>query len=355
MLQIFTAGKQTDNRGVTRDYPVDILHEIANSYDFKKHRAPILTGHNENQPNKGLIASLKVLGDKLFAIPRNVLPEFKESVNREEWAGVSPRLYHPDDPANPNPGKWGLRHLAFLQIPAVKGMALPEFSEHPDWDVEFCFGEISFSGWMDSAIATVFRNFRDWLIEEKGLEAADKIIPGYLIESLIVEPIYERMEENKPLNYGENNVTEEELNRRIAEVEAREAAIAQREHQAKVRTEFSEWIEPLIAAGKVLPAEKAQLVATMVALSGDAKVEFGEGDDAQSLSLVDAFKKSLEARAKIIEYTEQGKSTERDVLANSGQADPRFAMRIRAEVEKAKADGLEISYTEAAEKLGGRR
>lgn len=312
MLEIFTAGKQTDNRGVTRDYPVETLHEIANSYDFKKHRAPILTGHNENQPNKGLIAGLKVIGDKLFAIPRNVLPEFKESVNREEWAGLSPRLYHPDDPANPSPGKWGLRHLAFLQIPAIKGMAMPEFSEHPDWDVEFCFGEISFSGWLDGAIATVFRNLRDWFIEEKGLELADRLIPSYLLEELAREPMYERIKEleTNPINYEESKMTEKELAQRLAELEAREAAIAQRERNTTLTAEYSEWIEPLIAAGKVLPSEKAQHVATLIALSGDTKVEFAEGNETKSLSLVEAFKKSLEARTKIIEYSEQAKSGE---------------------------------------------
>lgn len=317
MLQIFKAGKQTDNRNVTREYTVEQLHEIADSYDFKKHRAPILTGHNENQPNKGLIASLKVIGDKLFAIPRNVLAEFKESVNREEWAGLSPRLYHPDDPSNPVPGKWGLRHLAFLQIPSVKGMDLPtlaEYSEHPDWDVEFCFSEnISFSGWADGAIATIFRNLRDWFIEKDGLELADRLFPSYLIEELAKEPLYEQMREVevKPM-YSEGKMTEKELQDKIAEVEAREAAIALRERKSQLISEFNEWIEPLIAAGKVLPSEKEKHIATLVtaSLNGESKVEFGEGNDAQSISLVQAYKESLEGRTKIVEYSEQGKPGE---------------------------------------------
>lgn len=313
MLEIFKAGEHTDNRGVKRLFTEEMVQEIVDSYDFKKHRAPILTGHNENQPNKGLIADLKKIGDKLFAIPRNVLPEFKESVNREEWAGLSPRLYHPNDPSNPAPGKWGLRHLAFLQIPAVKGMALPEFSEHPDWDVEFCFNEISFSGWLDSAIASVFRNLREWLIEKEGLELADRLIPVFVIEQLLVEPVYEQMRENepKPLNYSEGGaMTEEELNKRLAEVEKREEAIALRERNTQLTAEYSEWIEPLIAGGKVLPAEKSRHIATLIALSGDAKVEFGEGSDAQSLSLVDCYKRALLDRAKIVEYSEQAKAGE---------------------------------------------
>jgi len=164
MLEIFKVGKHKDNRGIERDYTSAMVNEILESYDFRNHRAPILATHNENQPNKGLIAGLKRIGDRLFGIPYQVMPEFKESVNKGEWPAISPRLYHPDDPSNPRPGKWGLRHVAFVQIPAIKGMEMPEFSEHPDWDVEFCFSEISFSGWMDSAIATIFRNMRDWFI-----------------------------------------------------------------------------------------------------------------------------------------------------------------------------------------------
>jgi hypothetical protein len=248
-----------------------------------------------------------------------------------------------------------------LQIPAVKGMEMPEFSEHPDWDVEFCFSEISFSGWMDSAIASAFRAIREYIIEKDDVETADKYLPGFLIENLIAGAAQDAMEdakegdnEPKPM-YSEGKMTEDELNQRIAEVEVREAAIALREHQTQKRTEFSEWIEPLIAEGKVLPAEKAQLVATMVALSGDAKVEFGEGDDAQSLSLVEAFKKSLEARAKIIEYSEQGKAGE-PIQSSGDRVDTNLAMKARAMVEKSREENLEISFTEAVQKLtGGRR
>ena len=134
-IQIFEAGSQTDGRGVTRDFPVEVLDQIVETYDPKTHEAPILINHNETGPNFGLWQSVYRAGKRLFGIPHKVDQAFAESVNSGRWPKLSVGLYSPNDAANPYPGKWSLREVSAVQIPGVKGMLSPIFSEQAIPDV----------------------------------------------------------------------------------------------------------------------------------------------------------------------------------------------------------------------------
>ncbi|WP_019500837.1 hypothetical protein [Pseudanabaena sp. PCC 6802] len=354
MLEIIRAGKHVDSRGVERTFTAADIQEMAATYDRNRHEAPILIGHDESKPNQGLVKAVFAVGEKLYALPHRVVTEFAEAVNAGRYPKLSARLYAPSDKANPVPGKWGIRHLAAVQIPGVKGMESPSFTEGEEEEVCIEFGEISFSGWMDSAIAQAMSGVRDFMIEEKGVEVAEKFLPRHLIEAMIAAPIQEKaaMTGVMEQSYSEVTMTAEEearkqeLDARKQELEAWAAALAKREKDLKT-IEFSEFFDKLSNAGKVTPGEKPALLATMQALADSQPVEFGEGGDRKSESPLDLFKKSLENRAAIVEFKESSAGQEQ-VDASDAEA---IARKITEHRNKRKAEGIEISFAEAAREL----
>jgi hypothetical protein len=142
-IEAFAVGRWADSNKVVRDYPDYVVQEIADSYDPARHRAPIVVNHDETQPNQGLVERLYKEGGKLFAIPSGVGESFKQLVNNGSWPAVSSGFYAPEDPNNPNPGKWGLRHLSFVNVPAVKGLAHPAFGEADTEFIEIYYSEAS--------------------------------------------------------------------------------------------------------------------------------------------------------------------------------------------------------------------
>jgi hypothetical protein len=128
MLEILKAGTHIDSAGEEFSFLVQDLEDIATGYNFHSYRAPVLIGHDENQPALAIVARLRVVGDSLLAILMNVSPELQAMLEQGRFAGVSVALYPPGEPASPYaPDQWGLRHVALVQVPAVKGMTLPQF------------------------------------------------------------------------------------------------------------------------------------------------------------------------------------------------------------------------------------
>jgi hypothetical protein len=128
MLEILRVGTHIDSAGAEFSFSPQDLSDIAAGYDLQKYRSPVLRGHDENQPALAIVARLRVVGDSLFAILMNVSPELQTMLEQGQFGGVSVALYPPGEPSSPyDQDKWGLRHVALVQVPAVKGMALPQF------------------------------------------------------------------------------------------------------------------------------------------------------------------------------------------------------------------------------------
>ncbi|WP_337871615.1 hypothetical protein [Ignavibacterium sp.] len=119
---IFKTGKHTDSNGITKDWTEADIDNIVSSYDPSKHEAPIVIGHpKDNSPAFGWIDKLKRIGDTLYALPRQLVNDFVEMINKGMFKKRSISLY-PDGT---------LRHVGFLGAtpPAVKGLPDVEFKD----------------------------------------------------------------------------------------------------------------------------------------------------------------------------------------------------------------------------------
>lgn len=109
---------------------VNLLREIADSYDPATFKAPITVDHEQFGKARGRFESFEVVGEKLLAKVESVADDFVAELAAGEWLYPSIELYFPDNPSNPSPGRFSVKAVTFLgaMAPQVKGL----FSE--DWE-----------------------------------------------------------------------------------------------------------------------------------------------------------------------------------------------------------------------------
>ncbi len=337
-LQIFKPGKHTAMSGDALSFSETDLAATAAAYDPAKHEAPIVIGHpKHDSPAYGWIGKLAFAEGGLEADPVQVNPDFAEMVKKGLFKKISASFYAPDSPSNPVPGVYYLRHVGMLgaQPPAVKGLRTPEFA-----DAEV--GVVEFADWDDMQNASLWRNFREWMIGKFGIDEADKVVPGYTVSSLetsaqqedddqsqttgaaIVAPSFS---ETHPKGDEMSVEDKAELARLKAENEAFKAgqaafAEAERKRAADARhADHIAFAETLAKDGKLLPAQKDVAVATLDFMAGQEKtVEFGEGDAKKPL--VDAFKGLLQTLPKQVEFSEVGAEGDKTAAASSVYSAP---------------------------------
>lgn len=341
-------------------FTADDLKSAVASYDPALHEAPIVVGHPKtDDPAYGWIKSLRVDGGQLVAEPHQVDEGFAELVNSGRFKKVSPSFYRPDAPNNPAPGKWYLRHVGFLgaQPPAVKGLKQVALADTEAGIVELA------DGWMISDIAGMFRSLRDWILGERGQEAADKAIPGSSIDYLLQRAGQEQQKDMATNSFAEPRTKETDVTtaeQQAADLKAaqdkvaadqvqlaeRERAIKDREAQVR-RQDIGRFIDTLVTDGKLPPAQKDGLVAFMAALPGDEVVEFGEGSAKVKQSPDKFLRDFLSKLGKVIEFSEiaggDRKTPTDDPIA--------LAEQIREEQDKAEKAGRPISTADALERV----
>ncbi len=330
-LHIFKPGQWTTLGGETIAFSEADLQATAQAYDPKKSKAPLVVGHPKtDDPAKGWTVSLSASERGLFAAADKVDPAFAESVRSGAYGTVSAKFYRPEDPNNPVPGVWYLRHIGFLGAhpPGVKGLDDPEFAEA---DGCVCFQEgVAFGEWDGMTNANLWRNLREWFLGKFGQEEADKVLPGYDVRALEVgaaEDINDaRKAAGTPVAFSEgaatttpqppqeSAVTEEEAARLREENAALKAADAQRK-QAAVLADNTAFAESMASEARIPAAMKAQVAAIGTQLQVTPDVEFGEGDAKKPLH--ELFRDFLRALPKQVEFGEQAT---RDRAANAGGA-----------------------------------
>jgi hypothetical protein len=371
-FQIFRPGKHTAASGTTLEFSEELLRAAVEAYDPTLHEAPIVVGHpRDNGPAYGWIKSLSYSDGAIEAEPQQIDPEFAEMVTAGRFKKRSASWYLPDSPNNPKPGALYLRHVGFLgaQPPAVKGLKEVQFSEEE--------GVIEFSEngrWAFRNIADMMRNLREWLIADKGIEAADKVVPAYAIDS-VTSAADERDEatatpggmipaftEDDPMKIEELQAQVAALTaerdalqatqmpadfaEREAGLAAREAAVAEAEAKA-CRASIEARIDAAVKDGRMLPGQRKHAVDFAMSLAAtEAVIDFGEGDKAEKLTQREAYLRQVEAAPKAVEYGERapaGGGTP-DGHAASPEA---VAEKARDLVKARAADGKSISFTEA--------
>lgn len=294
-IEIFRTGRHTAMSGQELAFADADIVDMAASYDPAVYEAPLVVGHPKtDEPAYGWVGALEAKDGKLLASPRQVDPAFAELVRAGRFKKVSASFWPPQHKGNPKPGSYYLRHVGFLgaAAPAVKGLKPVQFAagEEDLVTVEFAMPE----RWFLSTIARIVRGWREFLIETKGQEAADKVIPGWEVDDLARAAGAADAEAGTQPAFSEEDpddvkTREQELAEREAALAAREAEVKAREEAAAAKAaEFAEAerrrrqaedeasIETLVQAGKVLPAEKPALLAFMAALDPDGIVEFAE-------------------------------------------------------------------------------
>lgn len=313
-LQIFKPGRHTAMSGAVLAFSESDLAASAAAYDPARFEAPIVVGHPKlDAPAYGWVKSLAFAQGGLDAEPQQVDPAFAEMVSAGRFKKISAAFFSPESPNNPVPGVYYLRHVGFLgaQAPAVKGLRDPGFAENE-------VGIVEFSEWDDVTNAGLWRSLRDWVIGKFGQEEADKVIPGYQVQQLeqaAQQEVAEAAAEDpspapafsEASIHQETVVTPEQkaaleaenaqLKNKLADAEAANKAARLKQ----IDDQNTAFAEGLIAEGKLLPADRAAVVATMNLFASDS-LQFADGDEQKPL--LPAFKSFLEAMPKRVEFSE---------------------------------------------------
>jgi len=349
-IEIFKPGRHTAMSGETFGFSEQQLRDSAAAYDPQLHEAPIVVGHpKHDHPAYGWVKSL-AYGETLTAEPDQVEPQFAEMLASGRFKKVSASFYRPDSPANPKPGVYYLRHVGFLgaQPPAIKGLKQIEFADGDSDVVELEFGEVN-----ASMVQRLFRGLREWMIGEKGIETADKVLPDWGIEhmedksSAFSEPAAKADQPQPKPTPEVTDVDKQELERREKEAEAREARIKQQEaefaeREQKHRAEASATlVDDLVKQGRILPKHRDGLVAFMANQDAEGALEFGEGKDATKTTGRAFLEEFLKELPVAVDYAERG-------AAGDAGDDQVYAAPdgYHVDPDKARVHGQALAYQE---------
>lgn len=239
------------------------IAKAAELYDSDKNPAPLVFGHPTNDsPALGLISKARAAGADLFLTIKDMADNAVTAVRENRILGRSIAFWDPDHPSNPNPGHYSIRHLGLLggQAPAIPGLGKLKFSAEED----------RLEADEDPADAVVF--------------AVD---PTPTPVQTITEPKPGK-EEPKPMEYSAEQIAELKAKADRADAAEKETAELKAE-QARKDAEFAASektrrtgedkaaLDALVADGKVLPAERADLDKLFEALPTTA-LTFSTGD-----------------------------------------------------------------------------
>jgi hypothetical protein len=313
-LRIFRAGKHRSSDGRELTFSDAELAASAAAYDPKLHEAPLVIGHpQENHPAYGWVKHLEAKDGALLASPGQVEPQFAELVNAGRFKKLSASFYLPDSPNNPKPGVYYLRHVGFLgaQPPAIKGLGDAKFASDAKGVVEFAaMADDDLDE--DAASAAMARGLREFLIEKFGQDAADRVAPQWAVTALEQAasedaqqpqspevPAYGEKEEPMDPKFAEK---EADLEKRRSDLEKREQELAKRVAEAR-RAELVKYAETLVSAGRVLPKDKAALVAFLGKLP-EGELTFGEAGKETKVEASVWVRQFLESLKPQVEFRE---------------------------------------------------
>jgi hypothetical protein len=371
LVDIFRAGRHIAMDGREVSFSDADLAKSAAAYDPAKHEAPAVIGHPEgNAPAYGWVKRLSVSNGTLVAqFGDDIDAGFVDIVRAGRFKKVSASFYEPNSANNPCPGTYYLRHVGFLgaQPPAVKGLRPVSFADGDAGLVEFADGPDM--GWVLDTVGRLFRSIRDFLIADKGLDEANKVIADWDVGAIedaatrariantegAVNPAFSEHRE-------EPKVGEKTAEQREAELAAREAALKQREDDAKARDlSFAEaakkvrtdadvaLVDGLVKKGVLVPSARDGVLAFMAGLDHEGTISFGEGDAKKEQSPRDYFRGLISQSGIVVNFAEVSKPDGEVEGVPSDQLafGELLGTKARAYVAEQAAKGIAVSPEEA--------
>ena len=328
-IEIFRAGRHIDDAGVAHHFSDADVDGMAASYNPALREAPLTVGHPaDNLPAYGWVKSVARNAAGVLAItPHNVEPQFAEMVAARRFPKRSASFYPPQAPNNPTPGKWYLRHVAFLgaQPPAIAGLK----------DIQFSAGDA------DGAV-----NFSESVIPA---------IPVTTTETVTQESDDMSKELQDKLDKATADLQAEKAARATAEANAATATQAATDAKAqatsfaeKARTDrkagFVSFAEAQVKAGTLLPKDKDMAVATLEQLADAAPVQFSEGTTTRTVSLAQWLQDLIAQAKPAVSFGEfaPGNTTQVQPGAARGKTDAEIDQAAQAYMRQHK-----VNYAEA--------
>lgn len=334
-IEIFRAGTHRDDAGNTHTFSRAQLQEMAATYNAELREAPLTVGHpKDNLPAYGWVAKVYLNEAGNLAIdPHQVDPQFAAMVKGGRFKKRSASFYPPSAPHNPTPGKWYLRHVAFLgaQPPAVAGLKDIGFADADE--------AVSFS--------------------ETAAPVAAPADPKPPQEHEMTDPI-----KDAEVQKLRDQLKAEQAARAAADAQAKEAndkvAAAQKEVQSfaekaasERRAGFASFAESQVKAGRLLPKEKDVAIAALEAVSAAQPVSFSEGGTTTTVTALELgswLQGQISSRTSVVQFGE---------LAGGGSDASQFDSRGKTDDEVHKAalayqsQHPEVNYAEALSQVVG--
>ncbi len=326
--------------------------------------APVVVGHPEaDAPAYAWVAGLRRTGDRLQAKLRDISAPFREAVEAGHYAGRSIALQGDT-----------LRHLGFLggRAPAVPGLAPTCFASAPETVIAFADGAAEAPQDTSEAQPDSLR-----APEPRGDEDGNSLVPLCAPQARGEAEEEGSVSSSAPSENGEADAGRVALAERETALAAREAALLAREAAAAVderRRAAEAAIARHVEAGRVLPAERAGLVALFAAL-GDQRDNSDEGVAGGNTTIAFASASGGEERMRPVAILERfieglprrvdyrtlaggpvpGASGLAGTHENAGEDSERIAAEARVLIAVEAERGLTLTPAEAVDRARAKR
>lgn len=335
-IEIFAAGVHIDDSGASHNFSEDDVVGMAQCYNPALREAPLCIGHpKDNLPAYGWVSGLALnAAKKLVMNTRQVAASFAEMALSGAIKKRSSSFYPPNHPNNPVPGKWYLRHVAFLgaQQPAVSGLA--DFSAGSDAGC-IHFSEPVSSGAESAALAQASGSASP--------PPSPSLNPDQLTQEQLMDIDLKKQLEAAQAKQAE---TDAALAAAKAEADAGKAQLAQFAEKAKVdkTASFVSFAEG-VPAQVLLPKDRPMVVAALEALDAAKPVSFAEGGATKTVSPAEWFKTFVTTRGPVVSFGEHAPGTAGAALAGSaaGKTDAEIDAAAKAHMRANKG----VNYMDA--------
>lgn len=324
LIHIFKPGTHQPMEGEPISFTLKDFEATARAYNMDLHEAPLVVGHpKHNNPAYGWVKQMIATPEGLFIEPRQVDEEFAELVRAARFKKISPSFYEPDEPSNPVPGVYYLRHVGFLGAmpPSVKGLKPIEFADGGQGIV--CFNENLNE---DNPMADeadkkgLLTRLMAFLTKELGEDKAAEIISdegAAAIQDAVADAAPATVKTDLPTDAGADEILPEVAAQLVAVSEENQRLKVENEElltqveEQETETEGADFAE--VIRRKVAPRHRAAVRAMMKTASkkrGTSKLEFSEGGKNKPLTpALQAFIRSLPDVVEFSEVARKGNAT----------------------------------------------